>query len=67
MLNIINSYYTFLGSNYDIFEHFFLVLDWRKSIIYNFHLNLFGLGEWPPLMVFAKYLKNGFADLHETL
>ena len=36
----------------------------------NLILNLFGLGGgWQncPLRVFAKYLKNGFADLHKTL
>ena len=31
-------------------------------------LTLFGLGgQNDPLRVFAKYLKNGLADLHETL
>ena len=31
-------------------------------------LTLFGLGaKWPPLRVFAKYLKNGLTSLHETL
>ena len=33
-------------------------------------LTLFGLGggaKCPPLRVFAKYLKNGSANLHETL
>ena len=33
------------------------------------HLTLFGLGcvKMAPLRVFAKYLKNGLANLHETL
>ena len=26
-----------------------------------------GGGEWPPLRIFAKYLKNRLANLHETL
>ena len=30
-------------------------------------LTLFGLWGMAPLRVFAKYLKNGLADLHETL
>ena len=32
-------------------------------------LNLFGRGggKMAPLKVFAEYLKNGLADLHETL
>ena len=31
-------------------------------------LTLFGLGgKMPPLRIFAKYLKNGLANLHDTL
>ena len=33
MMNIINTYYTFFGCNYDIFLQFCLILGWRKSII----------------------------------
>ena len=33
MMNIINTYYTFFGCNYDIFFQFCLILGWRKSII----------------------------------
>ena len=32
-MNIINTYYTFFGCNYDIFLQFCLILGWRKSII----------------------------------
>ena len=33
MMNIINTYNTFFGCNYDIFLQFCLILGWRKSII----------------------------------
>ena len=33
MMNIINTYDTFFGCNYDIFLQFCLILGWRKSII----------------------------------
>ena len=33
MMNIINTYYTFFGCNYDIFLQFCLIIGWRKSVI----------------------------------